>query len=430
MSKTEQAAKSGLADQVALRRSPHNAPPCRLRLRTAFAGETAKPRAAQRRRLSYYLIGCLILTIAPSALAAERPGAPEKIPPVVYRRAAFLGDSITDGDTYPQLVRIALADAGLPKLVAINAGIGGDTARGMRARLERDVLAYHPTLVTLSVGANDAMRNVSAESYEQDVRAIADRLKKEGIELIILTPNIIGPKVQAKGQKNLDTYEQILRRIAADGKLRVAEVNQREKENAAGGHQQLAPDDIHPNFDGQGSIARAVLDAMRYVDVKVPGGFTDLPFPGVISRWKVWRSGPKDPGLTEAAVALVKPDDSWLTLSLPETQPMPGIDTDNRWLDGYRALGASVALRQQPAAGKYIGVATVHSNRSHTAQFHTGGDLEQIWLNGKLIYQNLGNRGYHIGRESVDGELKEGDNTVVIKTGPVFFLSVTDGAMW
>jgi len=33
---------------------------------------------------------------------------------------------------------------------------------------------------------------------------------------------------------------------------------------------------------------------------------------------------------------------------LPETTSIPDMDLNNRWLDDYRTLGASVSLRQQP----------------------------------------------------------------------------------
>src|SRR3954454_19574145 len=88
---------------------------------------------------------------------ASQPAAP--------RRIVFLGDSITDGHTYPLLVRQALAEAGRPVPTAINAGIGGDTAKGVRARLERDVLVHHPDVVTLLVGANDVFKNVTSADY-------------------------------------------------------------------------------------------------------------------------------------------------------------------------------------------------------------------------------------------------------------------------
>ena len=92
-------------------------------------------------------------------------------------------------------------------------------------------------------------------------------------------------------------------------------------------------------------------------------------------------------------------------------------------------MGAEVVLRKR-GAGNYIGVATIRADKEAVMQFHTGAQLEEVWLNGKRIYLNDWKHGYHIGRESVPGELKAGENKVVIRTGPVFFLSVTDGPMW
>ncbi|MDB5293174.1 MAG: family lipolytic protein [Phycisphaerales bacterium] len=354
----------------------------------------------------------------------------EKLPPAVFQRTAFLGDSITDGNTYPQLVRDALIGVGREKMIAINAGIGGDTAHGMRGRLDRDVLAFHPTLVTLSCGANDTLHGVSPESYEQDVRAIAGRMKREHIPLILLTPNVLGPKQQAKGQKGLVQYEAILRQIARDYDLRVAEVNARQKEDAAAGRVQLAPDDLHPNWNGQRMIARAVLDAMGYPEVKVPDRIVNEPLPGVVGEWKVKPLEADAPPVTDEMVKGMKADGAWLTLKLPESQPIPDADSlDERWLDHYRTLGASVSLRQRPQK-RFIGIATIASDKARVAQFHTGAELEDVWLNGKHVYHNDGSRGWHIGRESFAGELKAGENSLVIRTGQVFFLSVTEGPIY
>src|SRR5262245_586087 len=108
-------------------------------------------------------------------------------PEPTAQRIVFVGDSITDGHTYPQLVRQGLAEAGQSVPVCINAGVAGDTARGMRQRLERDVLIHRPTLVTLSAGVNDIFRKVKPADYEADVVAIADRLHKEKVSMLLLT---------------------------------------------------------------------------------------------------------------------------------------------------------------------------------------------------------------------------------------------------
>src|SRR5947209_2823193 len=109
-------------------------------------------------------LALLFLLLPVSAPADDKP--PERI--------VFVGDSITDGHTYPQLIRQALLDAKLSVPVSINAAVAGDTAKGMRKRLERDILVHRATLVTLSAGINDALHGVKPEDYEADVTAIAE----------------------------------------------------------------------------------------------------------------------------------------------------------------------------------------------------------------------------------------------------------------
>ncbi len=374
--------------------------------------------------LKYPIIIIAIL----AATGVRASSASEKISAAVYHRTAFLGDSITDGNTYPVLVRDALEDAGLPPMIAINAGIGGDTARGMHTRLERDVIAFHPTLVTLSAGANDTMGGVSAADYEKEIRGIIDRLKSEQIPLILLTPNLLGPKQQPRGEKGLAAYEKVLRKLAGEYGLRLAEVNQRQQEDLAAGHNQLAEDDLHPDYEGQRMIARAVLDAMGYGDVKVPPRAHNRPLPGIIAEWKM-KSWPQGESLNDAKVAEAKPDADWITLKLPEETESPdAASPSGRWLDDYRMLGVSVSLRGR--GEHFIGVATINADASRTIQFHTGADLDELWLNGVRIYQNDSTRGWHPGRQSITATLKPGENRLVIRTGKSFFLSMTDGDMW
>jgi acyl-CoA thioesterase-1 len=119
------------------------------------------------------------------------------------RRIVFLGDSITDGHTYPALIEQGLKAASRRPPVCVNAGIGGDTAAGMLARLQRDVLVHEPDLCTLHVGANDVLRGVTLADYERDVTAIASQLQAAKVPLLILTCCPMGPK-QAAAHAKLD----------------------------------------------------------------------------------------------------------------------------------------------------------------------------------------------------------------------------------
>ena len=64
------------------------------------------------------------------------------------RRLVFLGDSITDGHTLILHVEQALAALGDPA-ICYNAGVSGDRADQMLARLDQDVRPCRPTVVLI-----------------------------------------------------------------------------------------------------------------------------------------------------------------------------------------------------------------------------------------------------------------------------------------
>ena len=67
-------------------------------------------------------------------------------------RIVFLGDSITEQQLYTNYVETYLATR-YPelRLTFFNAGWGGDTSSGGTRRLERDVLALKPTVVSVTI---------------------------------------------------------------------------------------------------------------------------------------------------------------------------------------------------------------------------------------------------------------------------------------
>lgn len=67
---------------------------------------------------------CTGIMIFASGLVARAKETPRALPPE-YSRIVLLGDSITDGLTYPLLLEQAMVDADYQKPILINAGIGG-----------------------------------------------------------------------------------------------------------------------------------------------------------------------------------------------------------------------------------------------------------------------------------------------------------------
>src|SRR5512134_2261679 len=91
-------------------------------------------------------------------------------------RVAFLGDSLTEGwglsadEAYPALLARELARRGRP-IRALNAGRSGDTVAQGLARLP-GVLQESPDVLVVALGTNDALRGLSVEEAERDLRRI------------------------------------------------------------------------------------------------------------------------------------------------------------------------------------------------------------------------------------------------------------------
>ena len=127
----------------------------------------------------------------------------------------FLGDSVTQGcfecymtsETslqtvfdYKSAYSSAVGDIlhalyPMAQVNIVNSGISGDSAPGGLARLERDVLSYHPDLVVLSYGLNDSTKGREGiATYAEALEGILSALAQRGIETVFLTQNFMATK--------------------------------------------------------------------------------------------------------------------------------------------------------------------------------------------------------------------------------------------
>lgn len=111
-------------------------------------------------------------------------------------KIVFIGDSLTKGtdyggvtttDTFAHKIGIA---AGYQACEILNKGIGSDTAAGVLARLQSDVIAHNPAVCVLMIGANDLVLGVTLASFKSTLEDIADALSLAGIKLVIMTTNL------------------------------------------------------------------------------------------------------------------------------------------------------------------------------------------------------------------------------------------------
>jgi lysophospholipase L1-like esterase len=101
----------------------------------------------------------------------------------------FLGDSITAARTYGKVIEnYTLLRYPGRKVRFVNAGRGGDTAAGGLRRLDRDVFAHKPTVVTVAYGVNDIGWGLKADGdhkkqYLEGMQGIVEACVKRGIRV-------------------------------------------------------------------------------------------------------------------------------------------------------------------------------------------------------------------------------------------------------
>jgi acyl-CoA thioesterase-1 len=173
----------------------------------------------------------------------------------------FLGDSLTAGlgldedQAYPARVGKELARRGLPVRV-INAGVSGDTSAGGLERLGW-LLAQHPDLLVVELGANDGLRGQPLAGIEANLRAIVERARAAGVGRIVLAGMKIPPNY---GPEYASGFEAIFPRVAKEERVTLIPFL---LEGVAARPDLNQPDGLHPNAAGDEIVAKTVADTLE-----------------------------------------------------------------------------------------------------------------------------------------------------------------------
>jgi lysophospholipase L1-like esterase len=224
---------------------------------------------------SLFLLSCLALP-APRAVADEfylREGD----------RVVFYGDSITEGRRYTEPIEWFVATRFPSMNVSfVHSGVGGDTVAGGWAgtideRLDRDVLAYKPTVLTIMLGMNDGgykpFDQAAFDAYAAGYRHILERLKKAlpGIRITLIQPSpfddVTRPVTFPDGYDAvLKRYGQFVSELGRELGCLVVDfdapvVAALTRVNAANTQlaRQLIPDRVHPAESGSLVMAASLL---------------------------------------------------------------------------------------------------------------------------------------------------------------------------
>jgi lysophospholipase L1-like esterase len=232
-------------------------------------------------RTTGFLAACLI---AFSASGFSAP--PDKFYLHPNDTVVFYGDSITDQRLYTMLTELYSVTR-YPKrdVRFVDSGWGGDRVTGggggpIDVRLERDVLTYHPTVMTIMLGMNDG-KYVNHTAADDDVyflgyRHIVDTVRHAipALRITAIEPSpfddVTRPyTLQPDGYNAvLVKYGEWLRHYPSDAHLDVADLNtgvvaMLRKANASDPAlaQKILPDRVHPSLSGHQIMAEQLLKA-------------------------------------------------------------------------------------------------------------------------------------------------------------------------
>ena len=232
-----------------------------------------------------------VLTVA--AITALGPGAaaaPVKI--------ICLGDSITRGvrggvtaeQTFAALLQAWLSEHAAPVEV-MNAGIGGERTDLALKRLDRDVIAPKPAVVTVMYGTNDSAIDAGkpgprlpVDSYETNLHTIVRQLRDTGAEAVLMTPIPLAtdfaymtrPPYQGRSPNfKIVEYVHAVRRVArAEGVPLIDNFAAWAEEALMGTDlNALTTDGCHPNPAGHALLARTIYPTLS----ALLGGMPELP---------------------------------------------------------------------------------------------------------------------------------------------------------
>lgn len=215
-----------------------------------------------------------------SPLHAEKPVAGGLFAPLEVKwpknrtfNIVFHGHSVPSGyhktpevrpfDSYPHLFHVRLKEL-YPHAVinVIITAIGGEDSVAGAARFEEGVMRHQPDLVFIDYALND--RRKSPEQVEAAWRAMVATAVKNDVPVVLMTPTGDSSADMANEEDPLRQRADLIRRVAADTKVPLADVSAAWQAEMAKGtpQDQLLSQGNHPNRRGHEVAVEAICRAL------------------------------------------------------------------------------------------------------------------------------------------------------------------------
>ena len=161
----------------------------------------------------------------------------------------IFGDSLSAGfgidvdQSWASLLQARLEQQGYEHRV-VNASISGETTEGGAARIDAALETFSPELVILELGGNDGLRGFPPERIKNNLRAIAERARNSGAEVVLL-----GIKIPTNyGARYTQAFEAVYQEVATELDIQWIEFFM---DGVALNDELLLEDRIHPNAKAQ-----------------------------------------------------------------------------------------------------------------------------------------------------------------------------------
>ncbi|HLW63798.1 MAG TPA: SGNH/GDSL hydrolase family protein [Gemmataceae bacterium] len=234
-----------------------------------------------RSRFLRFAFGFIVLAVlAPLASAQERIPTSKVLKP--GDRLVIVGDSITEQKLYSRYLEDYLT-ACTPQLNLwiLQLGWGGETAGGFLGRMDQDLLAFKPNVVTTCYGMNDGQYRPFddksiGQPYAANMKKLIDRAKVAGATVVVGSPGAVDTKyfrndgkAAAMYNDNLNHLQAIDQKLAQEAGLPYADVHDvmmqvmaKAKEALGDDYAVCGRDGVHPGPNGQLIMAYAFLKAL------------------------------------------------------------------------------------------------------------------------------------------------------------------------
>jgi lysophospholipase L1-like esterase len=205
-------------------------------------------------------------------------------------RILFTGDSITDanrnredpgdlGRGYVPLIAAKLrARMASSSLQILNRGIGGNRTGDLLARVDADLLALRPTLVSVLIGVNDTWRRYGTRdsqettdpaTFERRYRSFLERaMELPELKLVLLEPFILYvSEVRPAWREDFDPKIDVVRKLAVEFGAEFIPLDGIFAEaatRAPAAH--WIPDGVHPGPAGNALIADEWLRRCQFAE--------------------------------------------------------------------------------------------------------------------------------------------------------------------